>query len=329
MDHIRPSILDDEIDALNQQMEEVHSHRESHKGKYRADGSRPDHELAIEAYLDEMTRHMSFLADKKLAVSIACAVDTDSQLIAAITKEEARSNDDRRLAIRINENDSVEQPTVDDSTQCSHMVNEPPDTDDECIAGPSMTYTQRQEKAIEKISQNRLQCCVCYDSYHPHQIHRLSCGHIYCNDCLKDLFLRATKDQSLFPPRCCRELIPLDEVQTAMSEAELREFKCAEVEFSTIDRTYCSNVACGKFIPPSKIAIDRAQCPYCASATCAMCKNTFHTDDCAEDTALQATLALATTEGWQRCFACRAIVSLGIGCYHITYGILTIPITPY
>ncbi|PWY83654.1 hypothetical protein BO94DRAFT_586714 [Aspergillus sclerotioniger CBS 115572] len=298
MDHFPRSAFDDEIDALSQQIEDVESHRDSCKGEDRGDGSRPDHELAVEAYLDEMKRQLSFLADKKLAVSIASAVYTDS-----------REND---------ENDSLDQPIVHDSAEHSSVMNEAPDTDEECIAGPSMTCPQRQDEKLEKLPQNKLQCCVCYDCYHPHQTHRLSCKHIYCRYCLKDLFLKAAKDQSLFPPRCCRQLIPLDAVQTAMSEAELAEFKRSEVEFSTIDRTYCSNRACGRFIPPCDIAVDRAQCSYCGSATCSACKNTFHTDDCVEDTALQATLALATSENWQRCFSCRAIVSLAVGCYHIT-----------
>ncbi|PYI05378.1 hypothetical protein BO78DRAFT_408205 [Aspergillus sclerotiicarbonarius CBS 121057] len=318
MDRTCRSALDDEIDALRQQIEEVRQHSESHKGTQRADGNRPDHELAVEAYLDEVKRQMTLLMDKKLAASIACAVDSDGQLITALTQEESRANNDRQLAIRLHGNPTLEQPTVDDSTEPPRIANKPADSDEECIAGPSRTYTQRQEQAIETISKKKLQCCVCYDMYHAHQTHSLSCKHIYCSDCLKDLFQRATKDQSLFPPRCCRQLIPLDLVQPTMSEAELHEFKCAEVEFSTTDRTYCSNVDCGKFIPPSNIAVGRAQCPYCGSATCAMCKNAFHADDCAEDTALQATLALASSQGWQRCFRCRAVVSLGIGCYHIT-----------
>ncbi|RAK97440.1 E3 ubiquitin-protein ligase [Aspergillus ibericus CBS 121593] len=310
------SILDDEIDALRQQIEEIRHHNESRKGKSRADGSPPDHELAVEAYLEEIKMHITLLLDKKLAASIARAVDSDGQLIAALTQEESGANNDRQLAIRLHGNPSLEQLTVNDSTEY-FRVREPSDSEDECIAGPSMTYTQRQEKAIEK-SQSKIQCCVCYDSYHAHKIHRLSCKHTYCSDCLKDLFLRATKDQSLFPPRCCRQPISLDVVQTALSETELDEFKCAELEFSTTDRTYCSNLNCGKFIPPSHINGERAQCPYCNTFTCAMCKNAFHYDDCPEDTATQATLALAANEGWQRCFSCRAIVALGIGCYHIT-----------
>lgn len=49
-----------------------------------------------------------------------------------------------------------------------------------------------------------------------------------------------------------------------------------------------------------------------------LCKNTFHRDDCAADPSLLATLVLATSQGWQRCFACKALVELIVGCYHMT-----------
>jgi hypothetical protein len=124
-----------------------------------------------------------------------------------------------------------------------------------------------------------------------------NCSHIYCADCLKSLFLRATKDQSLFPPRCCREAIPLLLVEADMSEHELIEFESAAIEFTTTDRTYCSNIGCGKFIPPSRITADQAECAVCNSSTCTMCKETYHHDDCASDPALQATLSLASKRG--------------------------------
>lgn len=47
-------------------------------------------------------------------------------------------------------------------------------------------------------------------------------------------------------------------------------------------------------------------------------KNEYHRNDCPSDPALQATLSLATNQGWQRCYKCKAMVELDLGCYHMT-----------
>ncbi|RAH80840.1 hypothetical protein BO86DRAFT_419760 [Aspergillus japonicus CBS 114.51] len=97
------------------------------------------------------------------------------------------------------------------------------------------------------------------------------------------------------------------------------EFCEAEVEFTTTDRIYCSNLDCGRFIPPAQITFNLAHCLACDKMTCSTCKSVFHQgEDCPEDMALAATLDLARSEGWQRCFSCRAVVQLGVGCHHIT-----------
>lgn len=325
------SVLDEEIEALTQQLEEIGFYNENDKGKHREDDL-PDYEIAIVTFLDEVRTHISFLSDQKLARSVAVAVESDGHLVAAISQEELRAESDRRLARYVGENDRMfDNNTVDDGighydfqeTQ-SRVIDELLDNvafETRADAGPSMTFAQRQEEAVEKMSRSRFQCCVCYENFQPCKIVRMQCSHLYCITCLKDLFLRATRDESLFPPRCCRVLIPLSLIQAEMSESELEDFNCATVEFSTTNRIYCSNTICGSFIPPVDIVADRAHCSHCGSATCSMCKNVFHHDDCVADPALQATLALATRQGWQRCFACKALVELGIGCYHMTYAL--------
>ncbi|KAL4864105.1 hypothetical protein BDV12DRAFT_189211 [Aspergillus spectabilis] len=273
------------------------------KDKYRA-GTLPDVEAATSMIRDGVEAYISFLNDRRLAQSIALAVDSDGEAITAIRREETQAGNDRRLAISAGSGDLI--------------TCESPPTDDQDTAGPSTTYTQRQEEMIQKLN-TKVKCCVCYDSSPVCRMIQLkNCSYIYCADCLKSLFLWATKDQSLFPPKCCREAIPLLLVEADMSEHELVEFESAAIEFTTTDRTYCSNIGCGKFIPPSRITADQAECDICNSSTCKMCKETYHHDDCASDPALQATLSLASREGWQRCFSCRALVQLGTGCYHIT-----------
>ncbi|KAB8243547.1 hypothetical protein BDV35DRAFT_362788 [Aspergillus flavus] len=171
---------------------------------------------------------------------------------------------------------------------------------------------------MERLSRPKLQCCICFERYESSDIIRLECGDLYCTDCLKSLFMRATKDEQLFPPRCCRQYIPLSLITKQMTTEEKDAFQRAKIEFSTSNRTYCSNTVCGRFIIPSNIFSEQAKCEYCGSSTCAMCKNPFHSDDCPEDAALQEMLKLSTSQGWQRCLSCKAMVELTIGCYHMT-----------
>ncbi|KAE8334601.1 hypothetical protein BDV24DRAFT_156732 [Aspergillus arachidicola] len=320
--------VDDEIAALTQQLEEIRHYRGNCKGKYKTDDL-PDTELVVSAYQDELSARINFLHDLKVARSIARAIDLDSQLIANVTQCELQAQGDRQFAMEMSTNDpDLESPRFRDDNNCCNSIiqkdsfctasQDRADASEEEVAGPSTTHVQRQRESTMKFAQIDLECCVCCDHLQPNRIVSLSCGHYYCNTCLKDLFMKATKDESLFPPRCCRQHIPLTLVQPFMSEDEYDMFKGAEVEFSTADRMYCSNVNCGRFITPREIQAGKAECNQCGFSTCAMCKSPFHEDDCASDTALQATLALATSQGWQRCFGYKALVELRMGCYHMT-----------
>ncbi|OJJ38786.1 hypothetical protein ASPWEDRAFT_106433 [Aspergillus wentii DTO 134E9] len=172
--------------------------------------------------------------------------------------------------------------------------------------------------ALSKPAPAIFRCTVCYDDYQPSKLVRLPCKDLYCTNCLKNLFLLSTNDQSLFPPKCHGQVIPSFLISGKMTPQQLDSFSNAEIEFSTVDRTYCSNTECNRFLHPRQVTSDRAGCTHCGSVTCTICKKPAHRDDCPEDHDLQATLALALNEKWQRCFACRAIVELDTGCNHMT-----------
>ncbi|KAE8356065.1 hypothetical protein BDV28DRAFT_154931 [Aspergillus coremiiformis] len=302
----RQGNTDDDVQALLQQLEEIDFFNEHEKGKHRAD-CLSEFDSAVSAFQDEVQAHLGFLMDLRLAQSIGRALHTDGQAIAEIAQGERQAENDRYLAMRI-------------STDDPKLENPPPAerTGQQFQAGPSKRPAVRWEELLGKSSPTQYQCCTCCDSFQSSEIVQLGCDDCYCTECLRSFFMRATKDETLFPPKCCRQSIPLSLIATQMTTEEISVFKSAEVEFSTANRVYCSNIQCGRFIPPSRVTADKADCSHCGSSTCAMCKNTFHRDDCAEDTALQATLDLATREGWQRCFACRAMVELRVGCYHMT-----------
>ncbi|KAK2743434.1 hypothetical protein FQN57_004899 [Myotisia sp. PD_48] len=310
--------LEDELMALALQVQELRVYDARKKGKYPA-GKPPDTEVAFSTFEAEIQSHTAILRDLKLAHSIARAVEADGQAITDITESETQDEEGRRLALQIHGNGSqvAVQPTDIQkvSAKYPHRLAELPfeDDDEECSAGPSMSYAERQLRAIERFSQKGTQCCACLDYYQLYEIVRLECKDRYCIECFKNVILRATKDETYFPPRCCRQDVPEDLIANILSPDEMDSFDKAKIEFSTPDRTYCSGPYCGRFILPSQITGDKAECDSCSAATCTMCKNPFHTDDCPADPSLQATLKLGADEGWQRCYKCKTLIELDTG----------------
>jgi len=85
------------------------------------------------------------------------------------------------------------------------------------------------------------------------------CGHAYCLSCLQDLFKASMQDETLMPPRCCRQEIPIDLAELPFKE--IQDFNAKLLEFSTVDRLYCSKPTCSAFIPPTFIINQVGTCP--------------------------------------------------------------------
>jgi hypothetical protein len=164
----------------------------------------------------------------------------------------------------------------------------------------------------------KIVCTACQDEKHFVDTAQVPCGHHYCRTCISKLFEDAVSDESLFPPRCCRQNIPLSSATHFLAPALLLKFRAKSIEFSTPNRTYCHRESCSAFIPPSRIHGHTGRCPSCFHETCTLCKQNSHTGDCPTDTGLQSLLELSTSEGWQRCYSCRRVVELDTGCNHIT-----------
>lgn len=141
---------------------------------------------------------------------------------------------------------------------------------------------------------------------------------VYCRPCLRNLIVGSIQDKTLFPPRCHRQSVSKNTICSLLPEEQLEDFENTEIEVSCSVKTSCSNVTCGRFIPPAQITADKAYCVRCDTSTCRNCRNEFHEDDSPDDPLLKATLALAIEQKWQRCYACRAVVILAKACNHIT-----------
>ncbi|KAL2063273.1 hypothetical protein VTL71DRAFT_5078 [Oculimacula yallundae] len=167
----------------------------------------------------------------------------------------------------------------------------------------------------------RFACTACGDSFVSNDIVIFACEeqHAYCFDCLTELFNLSFRDEELYPPRCCKELIPLAALGTHLTLEIEVTFLAKGIEYGTKDRVYCSGNECGAFLAPGMLVTPHvAQCLTCRTKTCTICKSKAHEGDCPEDEASNQLQALAESKGWKRCPGCQRMVELAIGCYHIS-----------
>ncbi|KAK9770920.1 hypothetical protein SCAR479_12379 [Seiridium cardinale] len=166
-------------------------------------------------------------------------------------------------------------------------------------------------------NQATAECEVCSCSITGPAAH-LSCGHLYCQQCLEGYIETSLGSGAQFPPRCCnQEIPPVIMSSTLRSPKSRTEYYARLLEHRTPNKTYCSNADCGRFIPPRHIAAGNARCPDCEQRTCADCKGKGHAGPCPEDAGTAQLLALGKTQGWQRCNACQSMVQRTSGCSHM------------
>ncbi|KAI0874527.1 hypothetical protein GGS24DRAFT_459040 [Hypoxylon argillaceum] len=120
------------------------------------------------------------------------------------------------------------------------------------------------------------------------------------------------------PFRCCTQEIPVDLCPT--TTADFRErYRLMMLELRTPNPVYCSNRACGAFVPPAQYqGPDVAVCRACASRTCRMCRNAAHAGICPQDVGMQQAVSLAARNGWRSCPSCNNMVERRSGCTHMT-----------
>jgi hypothetical protein len=186
------------------------------------------------------------------------------------------------------------------------------------------------------------ECTSCFDDVPTKDLIKLPCSHHYCKVCLSTLVLTALRNESSFPPKCCLSEIPpaLVIMPLDKKQQELYKEKAAEYSIPADRRVYCPDSTCLRWIPPSKSSRSRAssqKCPHCNTKVCGICRGLAHARnvDCPQDRNLEATINVAESEGWRRCYSCRTYVEVGpfslvpfymspntlkrtLGCRHIT-----------
>lgn len=165
---------------------------------------------------------------------------------------------------------------------------------------------------------DRIGCVACAETFLETLMVRTPCSHHYCTECVVNLFTSSMTDETLMPPRCCRQEIPLRSVAAHLGGRVVRDFEAKKWEFSTADRLYCPIEWCSAFIGPAATTHGTSvNCPRCYQAICAYCKIPQHSRrvPCGrdKDAASKLLLELGEREGWRRCGNCRRLVELKDG----------------
>ena len=179
-------------------------------------------------------------------------------------------------------------------------------------------HTKEIEHTITACGKNLFQCGACEERLPARDVILVSCGHCYCGPCINTMFSAATSDESCYPPRCCNNTsIPVEHVKKFLDPEFEAKFREKAVEFETVNRTYCSNPECSRFVPPAEIDGRTATCSLCWQETCISCKAPAHRSDCPADLESNAFIEYAKYMRWQRCNNCLSVVERDSGCSHM------------
>ncbi|KIJ07210.1 hypothetical protein PAXINDRAFT_19589 [Paxillus involutus ATCC 200175] len=134
------------------------------------------------------------------------------------------------------------------------------------------------------------------------------------------------RDETLYPPRCCRQNIPVAQVRPHLSHTLVIEFQQKSEEFGTLKRVYCSSPTCSRFLGPlsegsSSCKVYTCPTPTCKRRTCGSCREQYSglgSHVCRPDADTAQVLALGRTAGWSRCPGCSQMIELNMGCFHMT-----------
>ncbi|KAA8650387.1 E3 ubiquitin-protein ligase [Aspergillus tanneri] len=298
------------------------------KGKQAA-GKRTDFETALMYMRDEVMAAQNSIEDGILALSTSTAIATDQNLLASIRHDERIAEQDRRYALALDNEKSNPQDVSSILTKSKVASTDENEDAISVVIGDLMGRMTLNDGSVNgegssrhiassKMANLGKDCDSCFEKCDV-PMFAVPCGHKFCRDCTRQMFLGAIKDEELYPPRCCSNIVPPGIALRVLSYDELRAFGERAIEWTTKDRLYCAEPTCSRFIPPFAIQDDHGTCLECHQQTHLPCRSFAHPGvDCPMDGALHSVLAMADAENWRRCFNCRTMVELQHGCNHIT-----------
>src|SRR5215469_1264815 len=175
-------------------------------------------------------------------------------------------------------------------------------------------------------------CLICAESASEERILIKACrrcGELFCSSCIATMYRNAISSQSNMPPRCC-VFIPLHFVLEDLTNQEADDFRAAFEEFSTpgLQRLYCPNRTCSKFIPVRLLrsceGVTNPECetticcPACDAKACTLCKGFAHPSmPCPPQEIDDALNRQLEKWGYKRCPHCGNGVRKMFGCSHM------------
>lgn len=166
----------------------------------------------------------------------------------------------------------------------------------------------------------KVECVSCGEMHSLHDILVTQCEHTYCKGCLIELFEHATRDEELYPVRCCRDKLPLERFKRWIAPDLLELYEEKRVEYESVDRIYCADPKCAKFITSENVdkPTSIATCSTCSKTTCKLCNRESHGNgECPEDITMQSLLEIARVNNWKRCYNCHSMIGISTGCNHM------------
>ncbi|WEW58223.1 hypothetical protein PRK78_003691 [Emydomyces testavorans] len=248
----------EDLDALEQQK----------KGKGRAD-QLSDADLAEQLYIEELQRAGIAFADRRMAQSMARALASDEAVLHEHQDQERAAGEDHEFARRLGgvggtrvrqqiiaqkqaRADSGPGPSLDRVSialrngQDNKEVTDGGDSEERSSSGKGAATNKPDDKPMTI-------CGICREQALASEIIELACQHQYCKRCLQQLFVASMTDESMYPPRCCRQPIAFELVKPFLQAEEIELFERKKEEFETANRTYCSSPGCSAFISPKHI----------------------------------------------------------------------------
>ncbi|KAG2154107.1 hypothetical protein DEU56DRAFT_438705 [Suillus clintonianus] len=310
----------------------------SRKGKLREDACLTDEEIAFNIQAENLKISLAELQDRRFALSLDEALQTDTAALRALSLINQGERDDHLAALALERGDNSPTPThsqealewtrippVCGSTMFGNnditdIVEPDPDEMDDLGESSHLPYNVGKLSARGE-TLSRVECIICGDPIRRSQRFDAPCSHFYCRDCLVNLAEASTRDETLYPLRCCRQPLPVANVLPLLPLDLRSQFQDKSAEFATppTSRVYCPNQTCSTFLGSSSGGRFEITCTTCTTRVCSACKNRAHsTEDCAENAQSLMIQSLASQMGWQTCPGCHAIVELWQGCYHMT-----------
>ena len=177
-----------------------------------------DAEVAASLLRQNLEAVRDSILDRRMAKSIANAVTLDGTLVVTSVQEEEVTARDREVAQQLQDGRELQPgvPTpprthVDDNT-LSRLAGLYMSERSGRSFMPLRTLAQETIRSTGATGwqAKRHRCMICGDSKSYFETFKAPCGDEYCRDCLRELFETSYIDETLFPPRCCRQNIPID-----------------------------------------------------------------------------------------------------------------------